>query len=410
MQKRLLIMGGLLAAAVTGWTSPAQALLASGPDMAIDFRFNNPGARANAMGGAFIGVADDASAAYTNPAGLTALSKPETALEMKSTTNTSQVYFEDGTKHEFNDTTQGLSFLGYAKPMDKFAFALYRHQLLNINQKIEGMPYTVPTGTPTHHVALNTELDIKAITYGIGVGAKVHDRLSVGLSVGASQMDYFYQVNYTEPGNANYFGTIATVSSSDTAEQYTASLLYNPFGELNIGLVYSNGPEFGTLYSGGNRNIKNTVNVPDMYGCGLSYRLFNSLTLAADVNRIKYSALLKDFRFYDNSGDPMADGWVANNGVFEIPDTTETHLGFEYVFAVRDVPVALRGGYSHRPDHSLRYTGTTLPYLSRFRAGEDDNIYSFGLGMVLDENIQVDLAGNLGTYVKDYTVSMVYRF
>ncbi len=27
----------------------------------MDFRFNNPGARANAMGGAFIGVADDAT-------------------------------------------------------------------------------------------------------------------------------------------------------------------------------------------------------------------------------------------------------------------------------------------------------------------------------------------------------------
>jgi hypothetical protein len=45
-----------------------------GPDiLGVDFRFNNPGARANAMGGAFIGLADDATAAYTNPAGLTIL-------------------------------------------------------------------------------------------------------------------------------------------------------------------------------------------------------------------------------------------------------------------------------------------------------------------------------------------------
>ena len=36
--------------------------LVAGPDVfGMDFRFNNPGARANAMGGAFIGLADDAA-------------------------------------------------------------------------------------------------------------------------------------------------------------------------------------------------------------------------------------------------------------------------------------------------------------------------------------------------------------
>jgi len=49
----------------------------------IDFRINNPGARANGMGGAFVGLADDATAAYTNPAGLTILTKPEVTLEYK---------------------------------------------------------------------------------------------------------------------------------------------------------------------------------------------------------------------------------------------------------------------------------------------------------------------------------------
>lgn len=407
MKQRLAIMGGLLAAGIAGLVSPAQALVVSGPDMAIDFRFNNPGARANAMGGAFIGVADDASAAYTNPAGLTILSKPETALEMKSTTSTSQVYFEDGTKHEFDDTTYGLSFLGYAKPLDKVAFAIYRHQLLNINQEINDQPYTLPSLV---ELALNSELDIKAVTYGVGVAAKLHDRFSLGVSVGVSEIDYFYQVNFSNHSSPLDYGTYGTVNSSDSAEQYSASLLYNPFGELNVGLVYRYGPEFETMYSDkGTRLLKNTIDVPDMYGCGLSYRFFNSLTVAVDVIRINYSDLLKDFRYYDSSLEGSSDPWVVNNGAFEISDTTETHLGFEYVFAIREVPVALRGGYYNRPDHSLTYTGT-IPYLTRFRAGEDDNIYSLGLGMVFDDNIQVDLAGNLGDFVEDYTVSMVYRF
>ena len=41
----------------------------------IQFNFSNPGARSLGFGGAFIGLADDATAAYTNPAGLTNLSK-----------------------------------------------------------------------------------------------------------------------------------------------------------------------------------------------------------------------------------------------------------------------------------------------------------------------------------------------
>src|SRR5712692_1213566 len=47
----------------------------------VQFNFSNPGARSLGFGGAFIGLADDATAAYTNPAGLTNLSKPEISFE-----------------------------------------------------------------------------------------------------------------------------------------------------------------------------------------------------------------------------------------------------------------------------------------------------------------------------------------
>src|SRR3569832_78161 len=47
----------------------------------LQFNFGNPGARSLGMGGAFIGLADDASAAEANPAGLTILRKPEDSEE-----------------------------------------------------------------------------------------------------------------------------------------------------------------------------------------------------------------------------------------------------------------------------------------------------------------------------------------
>src|ERR1700745_1832652 len=50
----------------------------------LQFNFGNPGARSLGMGGAFIGLADDASAAEANPAGLPSLRKPEFSIEARN--------------------------------------------------------------------------------------------------------------------------------------------------------------------------------------------------------------------------------------------------------------------------------------------------------------------------------------
>src|SRR6188474_318125 len=47
----------------------------------IQFDFSLPGARSLALGGAFVAVADDATAAWSNPAGLLALRRPEISVE-----------------------------------------------------------------------------------------------------------------------------------------------------------------------------------------------------------------------------------------------------------------------------------------------------------------------------------------
>ena len=56
-------------------------LEAQGGPTTIQFSFSNPGARSLGMGGAFAAVADDATAAFANPAGLTQLTRPEVSIE-----------------------------------------------------------------------------------------------------------------------------------------------------------------------------------------------------------------------------------------------------------------------------------------------------------------------------------------
>src|SRR5437867_12117558 len=50
----------------------------------LQFNFGNPGARSLGMGGAFLGLADDASSAEANPAGLTVLRKREISVELRN--------------------------------------------------------------------------------------------------------------------------------------------------------------------------------------------------------------------------------------------------------------------------------------------------------------------------------------
>src|ERR671931_4826 len=69
----------------------------------LTFNFGNPGARSLGMGGAFLGLADDASAAEANPAGLTILRRPEVSLEVRNYQE-QQLFTTSGTFPDINRT------------------------------------------------------------------------------------------------------------------------------------------------------------------------------------------------------------------------------------------------------------------------------------------------------------------
>src|SRR6516162_10556360 len=79
-QLTLAIGAALLAASGTVF-----AITDTETNASIPFNLANPGARSMGMGGAFLGLADDATAAYTNPAGLTQLVTPELSIEGRHT-------------------------------------------------------------------------------------------------------------------------------------------------------------------------------------------------------------------------------------------------------------------------------------------------------------------------------------
>lgn len=410
-----------LSAAVLITASNAQALIASPDVFGLDFRFNNPGARANAMGGAFISLADDATAAYTNPAGLTVLTKPEVSVEYKAGDYTTRVGDALGNT-DYEKSASGLSFLSYAYPAKNTTVTIFRHQLMNTKADFTWHDISRNDGSSEQSIY---SVDSQVNTLGIGLGTKLGEQLSLGLAVGLAQLDYFstgirYSLGGTNPGPNGKTKT----ESTDNAEQYTVSLLWNVAGELNLGMVYRQGPKFRLKDStewrfdptaDGGRGAWQEMGtwadgefkVPDVYGLGLSYRFEPNLTVALDANYVEYSDLIDEF--ISNEGD---DFQATQMEGFSLDDEIEVRLGIEYVLDVAGSPLALRAGYYYRPDHRVYFTGdlTQFPSGQNIQKGDDDHIGSLGVGFLVSPALQVDLAASVGDMATEGFVSMVYRF
>lgn len=92
-------------------------------------------------------------------------------------------------------------------------------------------------------------------------------------------------------------------------------------------------------------------------------------------------------------------------------DVWEYRLGVEYVISAGETPVALRAGYYFRPDAQLVVTASGDPdFDNNDWSRDDDNIFSAGLGLVLSENVQLDIAAMFGSLTTEGVFSLVYRF
>src|SRR5688572_6870464 len=131
MRKFAIVLIALLAIPAAAQNVDIEAL--SG----LQFNFGNPGARSLGMGGAFLGLADDASAAEANPAGLTILRKPEISVEGRNYLE-HQLFTTSGTYPEIVRTPfkhyserAVLSFASVVYPVKNFTFGAYFHEPLN---------------------------------------------------------------------------------------------------------------------------------------------------------------------------------------------------------------------------------------------------------------------------------------
>jgi len=148
------------------------------------------------------------------------------------------------------------------------------------------------------------------------------------------------------------------------------------------------------------------MNVPDVYGLGLSYNPVPPLRINVDPVQINYSDLVDNMQ-------SIFPG-VADDPQYTREDVTEIHVGAEYYFVNSRIPWALRAGWWQDPEHALKWVGPITngdqgAVNILFPEGEDRDHYSIGIGVAFT-NIQIDAAYDTSDKYKVGSISAKYVF
>lgn len=404
---------------------PAHALTDEEGTSAIQFNFNNPGARSRAMGGAFLALADDATAAYTNPAGLTQLSRREMSFEWRQT-NFSTPHLADGladfptrTIYDRADSSvAGPSFVSAVFPFGKTSLAFFRHANADFNTRFAYDPSTDEGRLYPFH----SRVDLRDTVYGASIGYALSDRWQLG--AGLNLHDFEIDSETVRDIHDDESSTSRQAQrGSDRGLGYTLGLRFLATERLAFGANYRRAPRLQYEAVAGISDLANEESIflrkpsdfdlPDTYGFGLNYRFSDAFAVGFDINRVRYSQLTRRISSaFSLDGDP--DGQVSVDGL-RINNGTEYHLGGEYVLVDRKVPLSLRAGAWIDPEHSLRkpapgsaWSDDSNAVIFSYRTGAQMH-WSLGAGLAF-ERFSVDIAADLSKYSDTVSVSGVFRF
>jgi hypothetical protein len=407
----------------------------------IEFSFSNPGARSLGFGGAFVALADDATAAFANPAGLVQLGRPEVSLEGRFWSYSSPYTaggrasgaptglgidtVADPIRVDSEADLSGLSFVSLVYPRGRWSLAVYRHQLQNfeLTEEIQGIFGPGAVAGASRGPIEKGFFDFEVVTWGLAVGYRVNDRLSLGLGLTRfTSSSLLLGLEYLPDDDTleAYFApstfrpdrlSVGVRAESEGADQGLAvGFLYNLTSHWKLGGAYREGPEltFGLreiagpahpdLAEGTRLNEGSTSwHLPDVLALGAAFRTTSGRwTGSFEWTRIEYSTIL-------DSLEP-----ALRNPADVLDDADELHLGAEYAFFLGRSVMALRLGLWHDPDHQPR--NDSNPFARAELPGGSDELHlAAGFGLVLDR-LQIDLGIDLSRLRDTASISAIYSF
>jgi long-chain fatty acid transport protein len=359
----------------------------------FELSISNPGARSLGLGGAFVALADDATAAFANPAGLVQLVKPEVSFEARlrvgaeaSEENQEQTYWG----------LTGLSFGSFVLPKGDWAVAFNGHRVASLELETA----TTDSSPKPESAWPISELDV--VRYAIAGAVRPTEHLSVGFGLS------YYQGEFEVAMPSSQTGALA-VRSADSQTTFfedndfglSAGVLWNPSEQWHFGGFYREGPRFrfasgDSAVSEGLRPKSNSLAFPNAYGLGGAFRSGDgAFTFAIEWDRISYSGYLLRWQ-RDQVG----------SGRLTIDDTNEAHVGCEYAF-LRSTPlIAVRSGIWFEPGHTIRYHGDDPTMATKYPKAEDRWHFSTGLGLAF-KHAQIDFGADFSDPITALSVSCI---
>ncbi|MBI9085454.1 MAG: outer membrane protein transport protein [Desulfobacterales bacterium] len=366
------------------------------------------GARALGMGGAFIAVADDATAASWNPGGLIQLEKPELSVvgaHFSRREDRSYGIWPEAAGAQ-SVAGENVNYFSMAYPFSLFHHNMvvslnYQH-LMDFSRDVNYSLNRATSGVFQLDTDNRTAIRGSLSAVGLAYCAQVTPTFSLGFTLNFWE-DWFghngWKKNTRETNNGTLnppplpfppFITpppVPMTSEYSRVDRYDFSgfnanvgFLWNVFPSLTLGAVFktpftadldheqvtSEYTFAGTVLAGQDGTPVTTrtdeeLDMPMAYGLGIAYRFSDEFTVSGDVYRTEW----QDFVQRDATGLETSPITGQSLSASDIDPTCQARLGAEYLFIGRKYVVPVRGGLFYDPAPS---------------AGSPDDYYGFTLG------------------------------
>jgi long-chain fatty acid transport protein len=359
-------------------------MLLAQPAFAGGFMIGEQGARAEGMGGAFTGVADDPSALWFNPAGI-AFQKGIIA------TAGLDVIMPN---YKYTDPTTGLSYTAAKKTFVTpqgylvyntgslpvaFGLAINTPFGLSTDWTSSGAPFTA-TANPALIPATVTFSKIEMLNINPSVAYKINDHLSI--AAGAS----YYDVSNVEldnqalllHGNGDGWGGNVAIMYKNGPLGFGISYRSSVKVKISGSATYPIGSAAPPLPPGYATGANTSITFPDIVNVGVSYHVSEALLVSADVDWVNWKTfdkLVVNQPAFGAAGTlTIPENWKA---------TTAFRLGAEWGFAPK---MRARLGYVYDP------TPINNVDFSPRLPGNDRQLFNLGFGYDVGTKTTLDLA------------------
>lgn len=401
------------------------------------------GARAAGMADAFVAIADDATAASWNPAGLVQLERPE--LSIVGSFNAISEQFHStalpGLNSEQDSDSLDLNFLSVVYPLPFTIGSRNATLSISYQRKFDFTRSFDVQLNPSDNTVTTFNFDQSGgfSTISPSLAVELTEKLSVGVSFNLWRSSFLsengWEKKVVSKAVTDLGGDTPQVTNQSTREKYTdfegenysIGVLWQASNKMALGLRYEtaftgkidfqgqlirNGTELASIVE------ERKIHFPDTLTLGASYRFNDRLTVALDVSRTDWN----DFYVERASGIRLSliDGTKMNMLDDDDPvptdfDTTYTvRLGAEYVFIPHTTGTelnrlwSLRGGLFFDQEPASGRSGDPQG------DGDPDNFYGFsaGVGLLAFQRFNFDVAYQLryGNNVNSDFISGVRNF